>query len=562
MVSDSAAAGKRTVVRIGILARSDLVFQNWELRLFERIANDPRFEIVALIVDGRVPVTTRTGWLAKLTTDKPINRLMWRLCQALDRRAAREHLRVPAPKFTALQSRITKVLVTPQSLKFVDHFSDADSAAVKDLGLDVLLRHGFGIIKGQILTAAWHGIWSFHHADNRVNRGMPAGFWEAALGEPVTGATLQVLTPELDGGRVIGRCAQNTIANAQRNQRAIYELSVSLIWRELQKLARKSTVATTPSLVYSGPLYTNPTALQSTGYIIRRLASVAKGIGRKLSARAGRRPSMWSLAVGNTPFEQTALWRTRETMPPPNRFWADPFLLQRDDGLYVFFEEFDYALQRGWISAGRVVGQTIEYLGAVIDAGYHMSFPFVFQHDGQIFMIPETGVKRRVELWRAVEFPTRWTLERTAFEGTDIADTTLFEFDGRWWLFANISQTPDVDFCNELHVFAVDGPGLKTIVPHQDNPVVIDSRFARNGGRPYIRDGRLYRPSQSNIGGVYGRGLNVMEVTALSLTAYEERLACSATPEFRPGLVGIHHLDATGGTFIIDTCRANGGRGT
>jgi hypothetical protein len=250
-----------------------------------------------------------------------------------------------------------------------------------------------------------------------------------------------------------------------------------------------------------------------------------------------------------------------DVTPPPGHFWADPFLIERDGIIYVFFEEYDYAINRAWISVGEIRGDKLVYLGKVIDAGYHMSFPFVFTHKGEIYMIPETAENRRVEIWRSIDFPMRWELHKTAFDGTDIADTTLHHHDGQWWMFANLSQTPDGDFCNELHVFMVDGPELNQITPHPENPVVIDSRTARNGGRMFYRGTRLFRPSQNNSYDIYGFGLNIMEVEELTPTRYRERLVRAAKPDFRSDVKALHHVDSAGDTFIIDICKPFGGRG-
>lgn len=70
-------------------------------------------------------------------------------------------------------------------------------------GLDILVRFGFGIIRGEVLTAPTYGVFSYHHGDIREYRGRPAGFWEFMNDEPRIGVTLQQLTDELDGGRVI-----------------------------------------------------------------------------------------------------------------------------------------------------------------------------------------------------------------------------------------------------------------------------------------------------------------------------------------------------------------------
>ena len=47
------------------------------------------------------------------------------------------------------------------------------------------------------------GVWSYHHGDNRVNRGGPAGFWEVFEQWDVTGSILQVLSEELDAGKTL-----------------------------------------------------------------------------------------------------------------------------------------------------------------------------------------------------------------------------------------------------------------------------------------------------------------------------------------------------------------------
>ena len=64
--------------------------------------------------------------------------------------------------------------------------------------LDVAISFGFRILKGRALRIAKHGVWSYHHGDNHINRGGPAGFWEVLEGSPVIGSVLQVLDEDLD----------------------------------------------------------------------------------------------------------------------------------------------------------------------------------------------------------------------------------------------------------------------------------------------------------------------------------------------------------------------------
>lgn len=67
---------------------------------------------------------------------------------------------------------------------------------------DVVVRFGFDLIRGDVLTAPEHGVVSFHPADIRRYRGMgpPAIFHD---GRDRAGATLQRLNESIDGGEIV-----------------------------------------------------------------------------------------------------------------------------------------------------------------------------------------------------------------------------------------------------------------------------------------------------------------------------------------------------------------------
>jgi len=67
---------------------------------------------------------------------------------------------------------------------------------------DVVVRFGFGLVKGEILTAPKYGVLSFHPADIRRYRGMgpPAIFHD---GQTRAGSTLQRLNESIDGGEIV-----------------------------------------------------------------------------------------------------------------------------------------------------------------------------------------------------------------------------------------------------------------------------------------------------------------------------------------------------------------------
>src|SRR4030095_17246901 len=123
--------------------------------------------------------------------------------------------------------------VQPAMTKYSDTIAGEDIETIGNHQIDVALAFGFRILKGDILTVPRYGVWSYHHGDNLVNRGGPAGFWEVMEGSPVTGSILQVLTEELDGGRVIYRSHAHTDQHSVRRNRANY------YWKSSAFLLRK-----------------------------------------------------------------------------------------------------------------------------------------------------------------------------------------------------------------------------------------------------------------------------------------------------------------------------------
>jgi hypothetical protein len=98
---------------------------------------------------------------------------------------------------------------------------------------------------------------------------------------------------------------------------------------------------------------------------------------------------------------------------------------------------------------------------------------------------------------------------------------------------------------------------MNEIVPHKDNPVIIDATRARNGGRIHFRNGYPMRPAQNNSFR-YGYGLGVYRIKTLTLDAYEEELVFSIEPTFRPNISCCHHLDSNDEIFIFDARRKFG----
>jgi hypothetical protein len=279
----------------------------------------------------------------------------------------------------------------------------------------------------------------------------------------------------------------------------------------------------------------------AVGRILGRLGWEA---GERLATRL-----QWRLAVsfGAPDFDPPAM---REIAPPSDRFWADPFPVAHAGRFWIFFEELLYTVQRGTLAVAEIDARgRLGPPASVLEKPHHLSYPCVFPWRGEWFMVPETSANRTVEVYRARSFPHEWELHDLLLDGVEAVDATPFEFDGHWWMFANIAPVGGSTW-DELHLFHAPGP-LGPWTPHPRNPVRSDVAGARPAGRPFVREGQLYRPGQV-CGGGYGRAVIVHRVRRLDAVAYEEEPAWRVEPGWRPEIVGIHTLNQAGALRVID----------
>ncbi|NDY57055.1 glycoside hydrolase family 43 protein [Desulfovibrio sulfodismutans] len=246
-------------------------------------------------------------------------------------------------------------------------------------------------------------------------------------------------------------------------------------------------------------------------------------LARRAAATAWRdiffRPQ-WFLALrrgGGDPFD---LGGFTPAFPPDASGWADPFPFVRDGVTHLFFEHIDKDTGHGRIAVmTQAPDGTFGPPHTVLHTPHHLSYPFVFEWGGEVYMVPESAQAARVELFRAVRFPLEWEPAATLLPGVRAVDSTLFEHEGRWWLMANLRLEGGSSW-DELSVFYADSP-LGPFVPHPGNPVVSDVRRSRPAGRVFRHGGRLYRPAQ-DCSGHYGRALAILEIETLTPRAYRE----------------------------------------
>lgn len=227
-------------------------------------------------------------------------------------------------------------------------------------------------------------------------------------------------------------------------------------------------------------------------------------------------------------------------------FLADPFPFRHQGQDFIFVEQYLYSKNRGCIAvvtADRSGAATAPQI--VLEEPHHLSYPFVFEQDGQVWMIPESGAAKNVNLYRAVEFPYRWKREACLLEGVEGYDTTPLRHEGGFWFFVSprLWRSTSWDVLSLYHAKSLTEPWT----PHAANPILLDAALSRPAGA-IIRDGgRTLRPVQ-NCARSYGGAVTFCRIDALG----ESEFAQTPVGGISAGGFGCHTYNRRSGLEVID----------
>ena len=432
---------------------------------------------------------------------------------------------------------------------FVYRFGRDAIAAIQRANIDILIRCGRGIHKGDVLTCTPFGVISIHDGDNRVNRGGPSGFWEIYYKENKTGFIIQQLTDELDGGNVLFRGAFPTKPFVFQNQANLHAKSHFYLKKLLLDIsAIRKLPDPEPQKPFCYSLYRNPSCIQQLTYLAFIVWYAARRISNKLLNRQWR----WGVAFVRNEWKASVLWRGIKIPNPPNRFLADPFVVFHDGHDYCFVEDYDFKKRKGDISVYRLHTERAEFIGKALEEKFHLSFPFVLTIAGKLYMIPKLQAAFSIRLYECISFPLAWKLKTILMNNVEACDTLMFEKDGLWWLLTNIDPLSLGETYSELFLFYSHDPFSDSWKPHPANPLCVDPDKARNGGILFDGKGEVYRVGQKHGFDMYGHAAQIYKITILNKRQYKEELYANIEPKFFHGIKGTHHFNAGAGVTVYD----------
>lgn len=224
-------------------------------------------------------------------------------------------------------------------------------------------------------------------------------------------------------------------------------------------------------------------------------------------------------------------------LAPEGKFYADPFLFKYNGVNYLFFEDYDG--KKGAISYV-TLDEGISQPKRALELPTHLSFPFVFEEGGEIYMIPETYGYRSISLYKSVKFPDQWEHKRVLVHGKHFSDPILFKHQGWYWLFTAV----DVDRLCIFYAKDLDSPFL----PHPINRRRIKGR---NAGAVFYQNGRLIRPTMDCSRG-YGRSMMLKEIVLLTPQELIEKEIAAIEPKWAPHLHGTHSYNQNEDFVVYD----------
>jgi hypothetical protein len=378
---------------------------------------------------------------------------------------------------------------------------------------DVVVRLGGGPPADELVRETPYGVWSL-----RWGRGAPPLFWELSARAPVVDCVLERRTAA--GTVEIDRSTFRTDpVSLERNRNDAYWKGARLLLRGLESLAADRHEPPGAEVAPSRDI------TPGDARTARHVAAVGGRVVRRKLLDAARQ-HQWFLGVrrragDRLPQEDPAPWR--RVLPPPDRSYADPFVLRHGADTFVFLEELLHRTGRGRLAVGRLEGDgELLAVAPILPCEHHTSYPYVFRHDGRLFLIPESGETGRVTLFAATRPPADWEPVASLVDGVAAVDATVHAHDGLLWMWLTVGDETFLYLSDRLEA---------GWTPHPCSPVVSDARTARPAGRPFVHRGRLIRPAQ-NGAERYGGRVVFNEVVTLTPEAYRERPCGSLGPDW------------------------------
>lgn len=219
--------------------------------------------------------------------------------------------------------------------------------------------------------------------------------------------------------------------------------------------------------------------------------------------------------------------------PFPNKWFADPFILEEDSTSIQFLvEEFDSNVGRGRIARIKVdkTSNKIVDCSIILEADTHLSFPAIYKIDKEIYVHPENFASGASFVYR-YDRELDKLVDKTMLSNDPLTDAVIKRESDGYHMYATCSPTPNGCILIEYLSHNMFGPYNK----HQEH--MYPNNTARMAGM-FIGD---IRPAQ-DCNGEYGKAVIIYR---------DKKELCRIKP-IHWQYSGIHTLNTLDRSFVID----------
>ena len=541
-------------LKIGLILEDEYINSHLK-ELIEWISSQAEMEISHYLVSDNVPDTqsSKVKKLFSLTFIKKylnshFKKLIMRYEEKRNLSNSRLHSNI-LKKFKITEFEINKFVYHAQFSKngISVTFEEDSLEKLKELNLDVLLRFNKRILRGGILNLNKFGILSLHLGDDMKYRGGPSGFWEVYNKEPNSGFIIQQLTENLDNGNLLFRGQISTEKTWLLNRAELNLRSYFYLKQTLKKIATNQKLPNfIENVPYTDRVYRNPTNYQLIKYILMRIQNKLNDLNfnnKNNRYQVGFQKNTW----GNLEYRKSIFIENEE-----GTFNADPFVIEIDNKSFCFVECFNYSEKKAKINVYELSEKGYVFLGTALEESFHLSFPYIFEFNNEIYMVPESSKNRDIRLYKCQNFPLDWRLQEVLIDNIDAADSMIFQKDNKWWLMTNEDPLRLNNHNYQMNLYYSENLLNGEWISHKNNPIIMDSNKARNAG--LVFDGSdVFRVSQAfGFYKKYGENFSLNKIEMLDTNNYLETMYSVHRKFFDKHILGSHHLHSNNKFTVFD----------
>lgn len=200
-----------------------------------------------------------------------------------------------------------------------------------------------------------------------------------------------------------------------------------------------------------------------------------------------------------------------EVVSNTEEYWfADPLLFADEGKTWLFVEAFNKIAKKGEIGVFDIVDGKAKNFQILIQTPTHMSYPFVFKHQGDYYMIPETGAAGHIALYKAKNFPYDWEVDTILLEGSVYRDSTVIQNKDGSLTLLSYKQEGTNRF-NQKNTFTVFSLNMENKELSKVSEFVDKKKVNRPAGPCFEENGKAYRVSQK-CNRAYGEAMFVYQI--------------------------------------------------